>query len=175
MLLTAAQTFAVRGHHGRAAELAQRAAAALLPRLRTREEAFGSAVSQTYLSLRHLKKHDAILRFLEPLLTSLERLAPPPNDQIARILNMLAEAHATAGKLSKAEATLRRSLALAERETGPESEDVQVILTNLADLLKRQKRGAEAREVEARARRVEEAIELRARSPLASRWRRGMA
>jgi tetratricopeptide (TPR) repeat protein len=176
MTLTAAQMFAARGHHGRAAELAQRAAAALLPCVRSRGEAFAQAVGQAFLSLRHLKRHDAIVRWLEPILASLDRLdPPPPEDAIAPVLNMISEAYAAAGKLAKAEAALRRSLRLTEREHGAESEQMQVLYTNLADLLRRQNRAVEARDAQMRAERVGDALSLRALSPFTSRWRRGSA
>lgn len=175
MLLTAAQMFAARGHHTRAAELSQRAATALLPRARIRAEPFEEAVGQAFLSLRHLKRHDAIVRWLEPVLESLKRLDPPPPRAIAPVLNMIGESYAAAGKLAKAESVLRRSLKLTEGEYGAESEQMQVLYTNLAGLLKRQKRTDEARDAERRAQQIAEAIEARARSPFMSRWRRGMA
>jgi tetratricopeptide (TPR) repeat protein len=88
---------------------------------------------------------------------------------------MIGESYAAAGKLSKAEAVLRRSLQLTEGEYGAESEQMQVLYTNLAGLLTRQKRTDEARDAERRAKRIAEAIEARARSPFMSRWRRGLA
>jgi hypothetical protein len=88
---------------------------------------------------------------------------------------MLGESYLTAGKLAKSEAVLRRSVALTERVHGPESEQMHVLLTNLAQLLDRQKRAAEARDVEERAARIKDTLEARARSPFASRWRRGSA
>jgi hypothetical protein len=132
-------------------------------------------VGEAFLSLRHLKRHDAIVRWLEPLLASLARVDPPLLGAMAPVLNMIGESHAAAGKLAKAEAALRRSLQLTEREYGAESEQMQVLYTNLAGLLMRQKRAAEARDAESRARQIAEALEARARSPFTSRWRRGLA
>jgi tetratricopeptide (TPR) repeat protein len=175
MLLTAARMFAARGHHTRAAELSQRAAAGLLPHLRSRTEAFEEAVVETFLSMRHLKRHDAIVRWLEPILASLERMDPQPLHTIAPVLNMLGESYAAAGKLAKAEAALRRSLKLTERECGAESEEMHALYENLAGLLMRQKRTGEARDAENRARQIAEALEARAFSPFTSRWRRGSA
>lgn len=175
MLLTAAQMFAARGHHTRAAELAQRAAAALLPFVRTRAEPFEEAVGQAFLSLRHLKRHDAIVRWLEPIIDSLRRLDPPPSRAMAPVLNMIGESYTAAGKLSKAEAVLRRSLQLTEGEYGAVSDQMHVLYTNLAGLLRKQKRTVEAHDAERRAQQIAEAIEARARSPFMSRWRRGQA
>jgi tetratricopeptide (TPR) repeat protein len=175
MVLTAARMFGARGHHTRAAELAQRAAAVLVHRIRTRPELFEEAVGQAFVSLRQLKRHDAIVRWLEPLLESLKRHDPPPLRNMAPVLNMISEAYAAAGRLSKAEAALRRSLELTEREYGAESEPMQVLYTNLATLLTKQKRVDEAQDAEDRAQQIAEIIEERARSPFTSRWRRGQA
>jgi tetratricopeptide (TPR) repeat protein len=175
MTLTAAKIFARRGHHTRAIELTQRAAAAFLPYIRTRPELFKDAVDQGFLWLRDMKRYDAIIRWLEPLLASLERLDPPPLHSMAPVLNMIGEGYAGAGKLSKAEAALRRSIKITETEYGAESEQMLVLFTNLADLLRRQRRVIEAHDAERRAARIEEVIELRARAPFGSRWRRGSA
>jgi hypothetical protein len=94
---------------------------------------------------------------------------------MAPVLNMIGEGYAASGKLSKAEAALRRSIKITESEYGAESEQMLVLFTNLADLLRRQRRIVEAHDAERRAARIEEAIELRARAPFASRWRRGSA
>jgi tetratricopeptide (TPR) repeat protein len=174
MLITAAQMFALRGHHSRAAELSQRAAAALLPRVRTCAERFEGAAAQAFLSLRHLKRHDAILRWLGPVLESLERIDPHPVRTIGYVLHMMSEAYMATGKLAKAEAALRRSLSLTQDEYGFESEPMQVLYTNLATLLKKQKRTLEAYEAERRAQQIAEALEAREHSPLMSR-RRGRA
>ena len=175
MTLTASKIFAVRGHHTRAVELAQRTAAAVLPCLRSRPELFTEAVGQGFLSLRQMKRYDAIVRWLEPLLASLERLDPPPLFAMAPVLNMIAEAYAAARKLAKAEAALRRSMAITAAEYGAESKQMQVLYTNLAELLTKQNRVVEAHDARVRAARLEEENELRACSPFASRWRRGSA
>jgi tetratricopeptide (TPR) repeat protein len=175
MTLTAAKIFARRGHHTRAIELTQRAAAAFLPYIRTRPELFKDAVDQGFLWLRDMKRYDAIIRWLEPLLASLERLDPPPLHSMAPVLNMIGEGYAGAGKLSKAEAALRRSIKITEREYGAESEQMLVLFTNLADLLRRQRRVIEAHDAERRAARIEEVLAQRARAPFGSRWRRGSA
>jgi tetratricopeptide (TPR) repeat protein len=174
MMLTAAQMYAARGYHGRAAEIAQRAASSLVPRARTRGDSLRVAIGQAFLSLRHLKRHDAIVRWLEPILAQLEKMTPLPDEVIAPALNMIGEAYAAAGKLGKAEAVVRRALRMAEAVHGEDAEQVGVVLTNLAVLLRKQKRTSEAADAEARARRIAEEGALRSASPM-SRWRRGMA
>ncbi|HZF56293.1 MAG TPA: hypothetical protein VE093_47080, partial [Polyangiaceae bacterium] len=96
---------------------------------------------------------------------SLERLNPPALNAMAPVLNMIAEAYASSGKLSKAEATLRRSVKITELEHGAESEPMQVLFTNLAELLAKQRRSVEAHDARVRAARIQEAIEARARGP----------
>ena len=174
MLLTAARMFGVRGHHTRAAELSQRAAAALLSRVPINPEPFEDAVALAFLSLRRMKRHDAILRWLEPVVASLRRIDPQPLRSIAYVLHMMGESYMATGKLAKAEAVVRQSLQLTEDEYGFESEQMQVLYTNLATLLKKQKRALEAQEAERKAQQIAEALETQAYSPLTTR-RRGLA
>src|SRR5262249_45444888 len=78
-----AQMFSARGPPTRAAELAQGAASALVPRTRSKADLLTEALAVGFLSLRHLKRHDAVLRWLEPLLESLRRIDPEPQGAIA--------------------------------------------------------------------------------------------
>ncbi len=175
MLLTAAQTYAARGYHGRASELAQRATAAIVTRLPSHVDAFEKALGVGFLSLRHIKKHDTLVRWLEPLAARLERLDPPQEHALAPLLNMLGEGYRAAGKIGKAEAVLRRSLAMTERLHGEISHPVHVVLVNLAGLLEKQRRLDDARAVRERANRVKEELEAGVSGLFRPRWRRGSA
>jgi tetratricopeptide (TPR) repeat protein len=174
VLLTAARTYTARGFHGRAAELAQKAAAVFQPRLATHAEAFSSSVSVGYQNLRLLERTDAAGRWLESVIAGLDRVKPPP-DALGPALCMLGESYLAAGRLAKSEAALRRSLPIAERVHGGDSEEVRAVLVILAALLAKQRRTEEARAIEDRAQRIADAIEDRSLSPLRSRRIRGLA
>jgi tetratricopeptide (TPR) repeat protein len=176
MISTAAVSYAARGFHGRAVDLAQRAAAILVQHPHGRGgEALETVVAQGFMSLRELKRHDAIVKWLEPLLAKLDRVEPPPEKLLGPVLNMIGEGYFAAGRLAKAEAALRRSLAMAERVYGETSEEVRVVLHNLQNLLKKQRRTDEARAVEAREQQVVDTLEGHALSPFRNRWKVGSA
>ena len=55
------------------------------------------------------------------------------------------------GKYTQPEALYQRALAISEKALGPEHANVATVLENYARLLRAMKRGAAARELEARA------------------------
>jgi tetratricopeptide (TPR) repeat protein len=175
MLATAATSYAKRSFHGRAAELAQQAAAIFATRLDVCGDAFEGAICQGFLSLRHAKRYDAIVRWLEPLAAKLERMKPLPEQALGPLLNMLGEGYYAAGRLAKAEAALRRALVLAERVHGDASDEVRTVLVNLVNLLGKQRRVDEARAAAERAQRIADGMEGSGVSPFRSRWRWGSA
>lgn len=68
----------------------------------------------------------------------------PQYTQVSAVLNNLALLYERQGRLAEAEATLRRTLSLYERESGKNSEGAAMALLNLGAVLTKQKRFPEA-------------------------------
>ena len=70
---------------------------------------------------------------------------------MATDVNNLAALYYNQGKYAQAEPLVQRALAIWEKTLGPEHPTVATVLENYALLLREMKRGAAARELEARA------------------------
>jgi len=143
-----------QGKHGQAEPLYQRA-------LTIAEKAQGPDHPDVAVSLNNLAElYRAQGRYAdaEPLhqraLAIREKALGPDHPDLASSLNNLGLHYKVQGKYAQAEPLYQRALAIWEKALGPEHPSVVTVLGNYALLLREMKRGAAARELEVRARRI---------------------
>ena len=140
------------GKFSQAVPLVQRA-------LAIREKILGSEHPDVAASLDNLaglyrdqgKYAEAEVRYRRALAIG-EKALGPEHPRVAASLNNLAGLYHAQGKYGQAEPGYRRALSILEKALGPKHPDVATVLESLAVVLRKTKRTAEAKELEARAR-----------------------
>ncbi|HXX21851.1 MAG TPA: tetratricopeptide repeat protein [Terriglobia bacterium] len=112
-------------------------------------------VASTLSNLASLYESQGRHRDAEPLyqcaLAIRDKVQGPEHPDVAMSLNNLAALYCRQGKFTRAEPLFQRALGILEKARGPKHPDVATVLENYAGLLRAMKRGAAARELEARA------------------------
>ncbi|NTV80343.1 MAG: tetratricopeptide repeat protein [Candidatus Aminicenantes bacterium] len=130
--------------------------------LAIREKAFGPDhpdIATVLDDLAHTYYYQRQYAKAEPLWTRLlairEKALSPDDPDVAESLKDLAMLFHIQGQYAKAEPLYKRSLAIREKALGPDDPDVAESLSLLAELYRATKREKEAKELEARAARIQ--------------------
>jgi tetratricopeptide (TPR) repeat protein len=101
---------------------------------------------------------EAVAECLQPMI--LEASVGPNHPDVALSLSRLARKHVAGDRYTQAEPLYLRALAIQEKALGPEHLDVATTLEDYAALLRKLNRGAEAAEMEGRARAIRAKAEM---------------
>lgn len=131
----------------------RRAVKILLPYHRTELDTLFKAFNNTLTALNAQRKFKEVITFAEPILDKLQKEALVDPGFLAAVMAGLSSGHYGLKKYAKAEKLLRRALGVVESRLGPEAQELEPILHNLAQLMNEMGRKVEAKSY---ARRYEE-------------------